>query len=858
VIPPGTRLAHYQVERPIAEGGMGIVYRARDTHLERDVALKVLPRSFAESSERLSRFEQEARTAGGLRHPNLLAVFDVGVHDGLPFIVSELLDGETLRETLRRVDGPLPLRKAVELAAQIAHGLAAAHARGVVHRDLKPENLFVTRDGRVVILDFGLAKSAAAAASHDGATAALASHPGLIVGTAGYMAPEQVRGLSVDQRADVFAFGVVLHELLTGQAPFRRATPVETMAAILREEPPPLPPHVPPALAELLRHCLERVPEQRFQSMRDAAFGLEALDAPLAEAAPWARVRAPRLPPRRLLPAGAAALLGLALLALGAWAGLRFAPEPPSFKQLTFRRGYVTAARFAPDGQTVVYSAAWRGRPAEVFSTRLGSSESRSLGYERAELLAVSARGELALCLQCQRVDIFDRAGILARASLDGGTPRHVAHDVAWADWSPDGKELAVVRRVDGGRQLEYPLGVVLHRSEGWLSHPRVSPDGASVAFLEHAVLGDDGGAVRVVARDGGAPRTRSERWFSLQGLAWVGDELWFGGSRAGVRRALHAVGASGPERLLSRVAGGLIVQDVAADGRALVTHGTDRGGLVARRAGEEVERDLSWFDWSVATDLTPDGQRVLFHETGEGVAAISAFLGFLDGRPSVRLGPGESQSLSPDGRWALAVTGRDRRELTLLPTGAGSPRLLALGELVCEHASFFPDGRRLLLLGRQPGRRPQLFVFDLEREALAPVSPEGIATPRVAIAPTGESVAVGAPEGGLLVYDVAGGAPRSVPGGTVGERPIQWTRDGRHVYVVVREELLSRVSRVELSTGRRETVLELTPPDPAGIVHVGSHLLTPDARAYVYSYIRFMHDLFLLEGLDSRGFTGP
>jgi Tol biopolymer transport system component len=854
VIPPGTSLGHYQVQRPIAEGGMGVVYRARDTHLERDVAVKVLPPSFAESAQRLARFQQEARTAGGLRHPNLLAVFDMGVHEGLPFIVSELLDGETLRDALRRAGGRLPLRKAMELALQVAQGLAAAHAGGVVHRDLKPENLFVTRDGRVVILDFGLAKNASVTASHDGSTGALASEPGLLFGTVGYMAPEQCEGLPADQRADVFAFGAVFHEMLTGARTFQRPTAVETMTAILREEPPPLPPHVPPVLNALVRHCLEKAPEQRFQSMRDVAFGLEALGSSLAQTSS-ARLPALRLPPRRrLLPAGAALVLGFGLLGLGAAFGLRPRPEPPSFKQLTFRRGYVTAARFAPDGQTLVYSAAWGGRPPEVFTTRLDSSESRGVGYERAELLDVSPRGELAVCLDCRRIDIFDRAGILARAFLDGGTPRHIAHDVGWADWAPDGRELAVVRRIDGRRQLEYPLGSVLYSTDGWISHPRVSPDGARVAFLDHPVLGDDGGAVRVVERAGGAPRTRSERWFSLQGLAWVGEQLWFGASRTGVRRALHAVGPAGRERLLARVAGGLIVQDVAADGRALVTHGTDRGGLVARLAREGVERDLSWFDWSVATDLSPDGRRVLFHETGEGASGMAVFLGRTDGSPAVRLGGGESQALSPDGRWALAVASAGRRELTLLPTGPGRSRALPLGDLVCEHATFFPDGRRLLLLGRQGRRGPRLFVFGLDGGTPRPISPEGLNTPRVAISPDGEFVAVGAPEGGLLLYPTGGGAPRPVPGGVAGERPIQWSGDGRHAYVVVREDLRSRVSRVELATGRREPVLELLPPDPAGIVHVGSHLVTPDARAYVYSYIRFSHDLFLIEGLtDSR-----
>src|SRR5271167_4603871 len=309
---PGTKLGPYEILGLVGAGGMGEVYRAKDTRLGRDVALKILPESFAREPDRLRRFEQEARAVAALNHPNILAVFDIGQHDGAPFLVSELLEGESLRATLDR--GALPQRKTIEYGVQIAHGLAAAHDKGIVHRDLKPENIFVTRDGRIKILDFGLAKLAQKAGSERDEASLTSSHtaPGLVMGTASYMAPEQVRGHVADPRTDIFAFGAVLYEMLSGRRAFRRDTPAETMTAVLREDPPELSgaTHpVSPALDRIIRRCLEKNPEQRFQSARDLSFALSALSgSDPSGAAEIADTRAQRKQPLGLWLAVAAAL----------------------------------------------------------------------------------------------------------------------------------------------------------------------------------------------------------------------------------------------------------------------------------------------------------------------------------------------------------------------------------------------------------------------------------------------------------------------------------------------------------------------------------------------------------------------
>src|ERR1035437_568751 len=472
----GTKLGPYEIQSPIGAGGMGEVYRARDARLNRDVAIKILPASFSADPERLQRFARESRAAAALNHPNILSIFDIGEDHGAPYVVSELLEGETLRDRLR--NGPLSSRKAIDYAQQIAKGLAAAHEKGIVHRDLKPENLFITNDGRVKILDFGLAKLTRPEAdlSGDAPTQQVGTEAGTVMGTVGYMSPEQVRGKSSDSRSDIFSFGAVLYEMVSGKRAFHGESSVETMSAILKEEPPDLAEtnrNVSPALERIVRHCLEKNPAERFQSARDVAFNLEAL-TDISSSSRGGICALPDEPATRrwLLPA----LGGLLLLAT--W-GIVYrvarrgtGASNPTFHEVTFRNGGILAARFAPDGQTIVYGAAWDGRPHEIFTTRFDSSDSRSIGLPPAQIFSISSNGELAISLHPVNYLVFALSGALAGGPLAGGAPREAVDNVLWADWAPDGQSLALVRASNIAlSQVEFPAGNVIYEPKGWVGH---------------------------------------------------------------------------------------------------------------------------------------------------------------------------------------------------------------------------------------------------------------------------------------------------------------------------------------------------------------------------------------------------
>jgi len=845
---PGAQVGPYEILALIASSAMGEVYRARDRRLGREVALKKLPAGARSDGEHVRRFETEARAASALNHPNILAVFDVGVHEGAPYVVSELLDGQTLRDRL--AGGALTMRRALEHARQLARGLAAAHDKGIVHRDLKPENVFVTREGYVKILDFGLARLV----GDDGPVPPDdAATQGRVLGTVGYMAPEQVRGEPADARADIFAFGAVLYEMLSGRRAFKAATSIETLTAILKEEPPPLgPDFAGSALERIVWHCLEKAPVDRFQSARDLAFDLDSLGS----------VSLPGMAPAAVAPAARGRARGLgAVAAAAALAGLAWyfaGAEPaaaPSYERLTFRRGTIESARFAPDGQTVVYGAAWGGAPVEVFGGRLGSPESRPLGLVSAELLAVSTRGEMALSLRRRRVGTFVGAGVLARAPLAGGAPREVQEDVQWADWAPDGSSLAVVRSVGGRNRLEFPVGRILHETAGWISHPRFSPGGESIAFLDHPVWGDDGGNVALVELPGGL-RTLSRNWGTLQGLAWTpAGEVLFAGSRVGGARAIHGVDREGRERLVVRMPGVLTIHDVSAEGRMLLSHHSQRRELAGRPPGSAEDRELSWLDYSFASDLTEDGGTVFFAENGEGGGAgYSVYVRRLDGSPAIRLGEGAAMALSPDGRLALASRDytTETPQLVLIPTGTGQPRLLPRGGINTHAASFFPDGRRVLLAASGKGAATRVYVQDLEAGEPRPITPEGVrfGLSTRPLSPDGALALLQDGTGQHQLYPVGGGEPRPVAGLDPGEQPLRFSGDGRYVFFYQAGQIPAEVMRLDLKTGRREPWLRLAPGDRSGVLAVNPVLLTPDGRGYVYGYRRVLSELYAVTGL--------
>jgi serine/threonine protein kinase/WD40 repeat protein len=853
----GTRLGPYEILAPIGAGGMGEVYRARDTRLERDVAVKVLPPAFAGDPAALARFEREAKAVAALSHPNILAVHDFGESGGARFAVMELLDGESLRQRLS--EGRIPLRKAVEIAREIALGLAAAHEKGIVHRDLKPENLFLTQDGRVKILDFGLARQLKLPAAGDtqSPTVAQGTEPGTVLGTVGYMAPEQLRGQSADHRADIFSFGAVLYEMLSGQRAFRGETAIETMNAILKEEPPELSAgdlKAPPVLERLVSHCLEKRPEERFQSARDLAFDLGSL----ATATSAAEIPIPsvgRPAPRRL----AFAVVGTLGLVVAFLAGRSLSTHnketPVTFRRLTFRRGNILSARFAPDGQTVVYGAAWEGRPSELFTVRTDSIESRPLGVDHADVQSVSSKGELALVLASGSFRSPGADGTLARVSLGGGVPRELQEHVLAARWLPDNEMLAAILQSSNGKnRLEFPLGHVLEESFLLGRTLAVSPEGGLAAFFEF----DPDNKVSICVTDrSGKRRQLSAGWGSIAGLAWSRktDEILFVGGKSASDRALRAITRSGRERQIWPGAENVGLQDVALDGSLLLERYTSRRSLTWI-GPDGSERELGWLDGTALRAISRDGSEILFAETGEGAGASGGvYLRKTDGSPAVRLGDGAPRSLSADGKWVLTLSPGATPRIVLLPTGPGSPRTVPVEGIQPLDAAFLGDGWRIAIFHGSSNEPPQLSVVGIAGGRPKLVAVSGVnGNGGAAFSPDGRQVAVTGIDLKIRVASTDGSAPtRTLPGKGLepNEYLSSWSADGRGVIAQGRSETPIRLFQFDLQTGERKLWKEIQPADPSGIIDVGSVRFTPDGSAFAYSANRVVSsDLYLVEGL--------
>ena len=668
---------------------MGEVYRARDPRLTREVAIKVLPATFSQDPDRLKRFEAEARAAGVLNHPNITAVYDFGTHDEAPYIVTELLEGETLRSRLG--PGAISPRKAIDYAVQIAKGLAAAHEKGIVHRDLKPENVFLTKDGRVKILDFGLAKlklDGGESGQTDVGTVSGGTQPGVVLGTMGYMSPEQVRGKPADKRSDLFSFGTILYEMLAGQRAFRGDTAADTITAILTKEPPDLSQtnkDVPPGLDRIVRHCLEKNPEERFESARDVAFDLEALSG-LSGTSTATRRSGASGGARGVVPGAARTRRGSRgagrrpVRLLRRQEGRRRRAARASARSHS-RAGRLPASLFAPDGQTVVYSASWEGTPFEIFINRPESPESRPFGLPLGRGprdLEVRRDGGQARRHAGRRLSCT--TGRLARISIAGGAPRDILDDVQFADWSPDGKDLAIVRDVgaEESRSSIRSARFSTRRPAGSasLGSPRMA---TLVAFLDHPVPSDDGGRVAVVDR-AGKKRDLSPLYATAQGLVWRpdGGEIWYTAAEGGFNRAVHAVTLAGKVRLVGRVPGISTIRDISQAGAGAHDQrerpSRDPGARAGRAEGAGA---------LLAGLLPRDGHQVRMAARSssrsrerEAVRRTPHTSRGFDGSPAVRLGDGSTEAFSPDGAWAIAITHTATPQIHLLPTSVGEPRV--------------------------------------------------------------------------------------------------------------------------------------------------------------------------------------
>ncbi|MGB9074029.1 MAG: protein kinase [Terriglobales bacterium] len=848
----GTKLGPYEIQSPLGAGGMGEVYRARDTRLERSVAIKILPAAFSSDTERLQRFQQEARVLSSLNHHNLLAIFDVGHQDGSYFLVSELLEGESLRERLN--GGPLPLRKAVDYGVQMANGLGAAHEKGIVHRDLKPENIFITKDGRVKILDFGLAKPAPEAGGNTATMAGPATLPGVVLGTAGYMSPEQVRGKTADVRSDIFSFGAILYEMVGGQRAFRGDSSIETMNAILKDDPPEISTatrNISPAMERLIRRCLEKAPEERFQSARDLAFALDALSGISGTTAPQVAVRSPR----KLRLALVASLAALTALALGFLAGMRAAtPGQPQFHQLIFGRGFIETARFTPDGQNVIYGAAWNDLPFEIFSTRLEGLESRSLGLPSGNILGISSNGQMALALGWHHTLNWMTMGTLAEVSLSGGAPRSVLERICDGDISRDGGQFAIVRCVGSEQTLEFPIGKVLYRTNGYISHVRVSPQGDVVAFCDHPVRGDDRGFVAIVDREGKLTRL-TEEWSSLRGLAWPasGREVWFTASQKEDAQNLMAVERTGRQRFILSSPSYLWLQDISSDGKVLLGDSQEGGSVALHRLSAASDKvfDLA-SESTIASGISDDGSLVAVDYSGAGSGPnYAVYLVKTDGSPPARLGDGSSMGISPDGKWIAAFMPSEPSTTStfrLLPTGAGETRTFDISpvRVLDYYGSWVRDGSKFTFMGAEPRKLPRTYLLDTKTGKTSAVTPEGTTDPLVS--PDGKAVIAHDEQQEFRLYPLGGGNPQPLKGLADGELPIQWDTSGTKLYVWDRT-FPAHIFLVDLKTGGRQPWTTLVPPDSAGVLY-GNIVMTPDGKTSVYRYRRVVTTLFLAEGL--------
>ena len=877
---PGTRLGPYEILATLGAGGMGEVYRARDTRLDREVAIKVLPERMAADPEALARFAREAKAVAALSHPNILAIHDYGVEGSTAYSVTEMLTGETLRQ---RIGGsPLPQRKAVEIALQIAMGLAAAHDRGIVHRDLKPENLFITEDGRVKILDFGLAKVAASASTDISASPTLEAQttPGTVMGTMAYMSPEQVRGQGVDHRSDIFSFGAILHEMLTGRQAFRRDTAADTMSAILREEPEGIASTGSGANQELeriVRHCLEKNPAMRFQSARDLAFNLEATTAGSLTGAPTTSVPGRKALGASLFPVAAALAAGLVI---GSVLALRLAPravvEPPILKYIS-HSGSDSDPSVSRDGRLVAYRS-FREGGSRIWLMQLpGSDEVALTSGPQDSQPRISPDGSQVLFVRQE-----DTTASLYRVPALGGEPRKVLNDAYDGDWAPDGRRIVFLRRERGEARPLVILGIadvaggepaeISRLEQASLSFPRWSPDGSTIAISSFAAENSPN-SILLTPVSGGEPRTLDlpPPAGLISSVLWVKNSLVYAQAESFVSAGQVRTGrivahdlASGERRTLLWIPSWSPVIDMSGPGALVMGTITYQQGLLEIALPNEKGARGRWLthgnNVSRQPVFSPDGEWILF--TSNRTDNLDLW------KVSTRTGAVRRITEDSADDWDPAFT-RDGSQILWSSARAGhfeiwicnadgtGARQLTNDGVDAENPTATPDGRWVVYNSTNPAH-PGIWKIHPDGTGAVRIVPGFWSTPDVS--PDGAHIAfrtlaiprtvnVARVEDGAIV-----GVPIPLKGDNIPGRP-RWMPDGRSLLFTSLDETGSNGVYVQDFVPGKDTAATrrpLVPFDPAA--QVESYAIAPDGKRVVISYLELSNSLMLASGLPGLG----